>query len=140
MTPQAAEPVEPEPDTPEPSETEIQLASDLDKAQTALDEMREDRNAWRTAKVDDSEAEAISQCTKALDAFVSRSTSSGYSSNAGTLYATDTGRIGRVLRYLAERYSVDLTPNVQVLCPHQDQPDELARSLEAAGWRKDAYR
>ncbi len=116
-------PAETETEAPEEdwSEQALRLSADLAKANEALAEMREDRNAWRTARTPDSEAEAISACVKAFDAFTASSTSTGRSTGYGTAYATDTGRIGRVLRYLAERYGVELPPTVQVLCQHENE-------------------
>lgn len=106
-----------EPTAPEPTETEIALASEVDQLRTALEEMRTERNAWRDQKLPDPETEAIAGCVKALDVFTSRATST-YSSNASASYSLiNVTSVGRILRFLAERYGVELAPNVQLVGP-----------------------
>jgi hypothetical protein len=81
-----------------------------------------DRDAWRVARLPDKEAEAIAGCVRALDAFADRhaGTSSGYGGSSSSFTLSDTGAVRRVLRFLAERYGVDPTFNVQTICDHQD--------------------
>lgn len=97
--------------TTEPTEAEVALTAEVDQLRTALADVTKDRNAWRDARMADKEAHALNLCVKALDEYTGAGSTTSYRTGIPD-------GVGRVLRYLAERYGVDLAPTVQVVGPN----------------------
>lgn len=92
-----------------------ELEALIEAQDEALKDMRKQRDHWQQHRQSDDEAQAINECVKALNRFAQTERNS-YS----TVTYTSTPRIGRVLRYLADRYGVTwCTPPAP-----QTQPEE----------------
>lgn len=117
-----------DPDAPQPRPTKAAMAALQQElveqrrltsaALHQAEEAAEDRNRWRDAKIQDSEAEAISGCVRALDELTGRNRNrsgndfAAMSPSYGPSYPQDptTTPVGRVLIHLAQRYGVALIP------------------------------
>jgi hypothetical protein len=84
--------------------TRAQLQAALDKAEAERVQAIEQANAWRDHKLADDESTVVAGCVKALDKIAPQR--SGY----GNIGRDSKGDVGRVLRYLADRYGVNLAP------------------------------
>lgn len=92
--------------------TKAALMDQIAAMEQSIDELREERDHWRRAKVADSEAEALSACVKALDALNER-TRTGYGNVGGINFSFGGDKFRRVLKYLADRYGVEWpTPQI----------------------------
>ena len=91
-----------------------------------IDTLTKERDAWKAHKLSDDEAQVISQCVKALDAFT-EPVRAGY---GNTTTFTKTESVRRVLDYLAHRYGVTQQPDlyrlVEQLTERLNQPQQTA--------------
>lgn len=113
-----------------------ELEATADAQDAALKDMRKERDHWRDHRLSDTEAQALSECVKALDRFreSSRTGTTGYGpstyNTASTVTYTGTCQVERVLRYLADRYGVTWYTPPAPTAPEVDA-GELARSVVA---------